>query len=346
MQNGNLVSFVATEDMMPLAKSVRDIVANNNLSFQIRDVVPVEIKRFADNVSLATVKVSIRRTEVYVFYSPPLGNPDVGFAELQKILNAVHFASPQSVILVLPNFWEGRADRKSEARVSMNTKELALLIDRYAETGLITFDLHAPQIMLAFNKTPVDDLKGQVLHAAYCREKLGWDPSKVGVVAADDGGVKRATKFAQVSGFPYKGHVYKERTEANVAKAKRYIGEPVNGLHIIMPDDIVDTGGTIASSGGLILSEGAASVTACVSHWIASAKDDPSNVKLRSAEAKFRHAGMKVIALNTIPRTDDYIREHSDFLTVIPCDGMLADAIAASLTPGASVSELSDLNKK
>lgn len=342
----DMVSFVTTPEMLPFAQSVRKLIVDSKQyhggSFAIREVIPIKEERFADGITLPQILESIRRTEVFVFYSTPIGNPDLGFAELAKILNATHFASPRSIKLVLPHFWEGRADRKPKARVSTNTKELARIIDKYASSGLFTFDLHAEQIVLAFDVTPVDDLKGQVLLARHFRDTLGWKPEQVGIVAADDGGVKRATKFAEVSGFPYMGHVYKERSSANVASAKRYIGESVDGLNVIIPDDLGDTGGTLETSGALLKDLGARSVTASVTHWLASKKGHASkNPLLYTAEAKFRHAGVDVVALNTIPRSTGYLKRNKDFLTMIPCDQMLANAIAASLTPGESVSKLS-----
>src|SRR3989338_9942174 len=211
--------------MVPLATEVCQLMRAGGFK-KLRDVIPVKINHFADGVSLAQITQSIRRTEVYLFYAPPIGQPDLGLAELAKILNATHFGSPRSIKVVLPNFWEGRADRKSKARESTNAKELAKIIERYPSVdGMFTFDLHAQQIVLAFDHVQTDDLKGQVLLAEYALGIPSWNAKTVGVVAADVGGVKRAEKFAKRSGFPFKGLVYKERVEANVANAKRYIGD-------------------------------------------------------------------------------------------------------------------------
>lgn len=355
MPSKDFVSFIATEEMLPLARSVREIIEQTPISdfrvkneYHIREVIPIEFERFADGVSLPQITQSIRNTKTYVFYTPPLGQPDLGYAELEKILNAAQFGAARIIKLVLPHFWEGRADRKSKPRVSMNTRCLARIIDQYARGGMFTFDLHAEQIALAFNSTPVDDLKGQVLLAEYLTQSLGWNAEQVGVIAADGGGVKRAEKFAEISGFPFLGFVYKERKERNAAKAIRYIGDAFAGRDIIMPDDIIDTAGTLVSSGGLVLAEGAKSVTACVSHWVASPKQDssvPYDPDLLTAEAKLRRAGLRVFALNTIPRTPEYLAANADFLTMIPCDSMLAYTIMESLTPGGSVSKLSEKRK-
>lgn len=342
MAKGEKVSLVAVPDMLPMATKVSHLMRAGG--FKVRDVIPVEMKSFADGVSLAQITQSIRRTEVYLFYTAPIGHPDLGFAELPKILNAAHFGSPRSIKVVLPYLWEGRADVKSGARTSTNVKELARIIDRYSggpEGGLFTFDLHAEQIILAFDETPVDDLKGQVLLANHCAKKPIWSPATVGVVAADVGSVKRAGKFAKRSGFPFKGLVFKERVAANTVEIKRYIGEPLNGLHVILPDDMIDTAGTMIGAGAKVIEEGALSATAVTTHWVASPKDVVGEPALCSVEAKFRKAGIKVIATNTIPRRADYMIANEDFLTVIDCESMLAKAIMASLTPGASVSGLS-----
>lgn len=342
MFDSNEVSFIAVPEMMSFANSVHRIMAERN--FTIRNVIPIEIKRFADGVSIPMITQSVRRTEVYLFYSPPIDRPDLGFAELGKILNATHFGSPRSIKVVLPHLWEGRADRKSEARTSTNVKELAKVIEYYETVnGLFTFDLHAEQIVLAFDRVPVDDLKGQPLLAQHAILFPNWTHDTVGVVAPDVGSVKRAEKFAKRSGFPFKGLVYKERTGANVSEAKRYIGDPIKGLHIILPDDLIDTAGTIIGAGAITQKEGATSVTACTTHWLGSPKADPNGDPLLiTAEAKFRKAGINVLALNTIPRTPEYLSGNSDFLTVVPCERLLTSAIIASLTPGASVSQLSE----
>lgn len=342
MPKGDKVSFIAVPQMIELATSVHQVMAAKN--FEVRNVIPIEVKRFADGITLPKITQSVRRTEVYLFYAPPTDQPDLGLAELGKILNATHFGSPRSIKVVLPHFWEGRADRKSEARVSTNVKELAQIIEHYPSVdGLFTFDLHAEQIVLAFDRVPIDDLKGQVLLAQYVLGIPGWTPETVGVVAPDVGSVKRAEKFAKRSGFPFKGLLYKERVEANTAKTKRYIGDPVKGLHIILPDDLIDTAGTILGATGRLREEGAVGFTACTTQWLASPKDDPSgDATLRTAEEKFRRAGINVFALDTIPRTPQYRAQYADFLTVIPCKNMLADAIIESLTSAGSVSKLSE----
>lgn len=356
MPNKTTVSIVAVPQMEPLARRVHEIMTEYahaheyDVDYKMRgDITKVNMQQFADNTVLPAIAETIRRTEVFVFYTPPLGNPEQGMSGLTKLLNAVHFASPERVYVVIPNFWEGRADRKSKPREAMGAKALANVIQTHGSVkGFFTFNLHAAQIMLAFH-IPVDDLPGHILLADYAAAQTGWTPQNIGIVAADSGSIKRSEEFAFHSGFPFMGYVYKKRTSANEVLVSRYIGESVDGLHIISPDDLIDTAGTMIGAGKKVLEEGALSFTVFGTHWLASPKgtkqDEYGRESTSTAEDKFREAGIKAIVTNSIPRVPQYYRDNADFLTCIPCEEMLAKAMIAALTPGDSVSKLSKKNK-
>mgnify|MGYP000505781014 CR=1 FL=1 len=193
--------------------------------------------------------------------------------------------------------------------------------------------------MLAFDN-PVENLWGQLLLARNA-PKLFTDPAMTGVVAPDVGSAKRAEKFSKKSGFPLMGIIEKKRGGANTVETMRYIGDPIDGYKIILPDDLIDTAGTIVKANDLLLSKGALSTTAFATHWLASPKGDP-NDPLYTAEAKLRAAGVKVVVTNTIPRTPEYLALNADFLSIVPCEGMIADTIGESLTPAGSVSKLGE----
>lgn len=314
--------------------------------FRVReDIVPVHMKYFADGSARAQIMSTIRRTEVFFFYAPPLREPEKGLTQLATILNAIHLASPSVVKVVMPYF-EGRQDRKDAPRTSMNAKVTARTIEKEGSVkGFITFDLHSEQLTMAFD-WPVDNLPGHELLAEHSRQMPGWTRDSVGVISPDVGSTKRARIFAEVSGFRFLGIIDKGRPEANIVGTMRYIGDSPAGLHIIIPDDLGDTAGTMAHAKKKIMEEGATDCTAYLTHWLGSPKDVPGNPALFTAEAKLRAAGLRVVALNTIPRSSEYLAANKDWLTVIPCDDMLASAMMESLTPAGSVSKLSRKTKK
>ena len=137
------------------------------------------------------------------------------------------------------------------------------------------------------------------------------------------------------------GIIEKKRGGANKIESMRYIGDPIDGYAIILPDDLIDTAGTIVKANDLLLSKGALTTTAFATHWLASPKGDPSD-PLFTAEAKLRNARVHVVATTTIPRDADYKTANLDLIDFVPCEEMIAETIGESLTPGGSVSKLGE----
>ena len=88
------------------------------------------------------------------------------------------------------------------------------------------------------------------------------------VVSPDIGGVVRARKFADM----FNGQIAivdKRRPEAGKSEVMNLIGE-VKGKHAILVDDIVDSGGTLCNAAQALVSAGAVSVDAYVTHGVLS----------------------------------------------------------------------------
>jgi phosphoribosylpyrophosphate synthetase len=58
------------------------------------------------------------------------------------------------------------------------------------------------------------------------------------------------------------------------------------------------------------------------------------------AEAQFAKANLKIYTTNSIPREAQYLKENASWLTQIPMDELLADAIHQAFVPGGSISKL------
>jgi len=86
------------------------------------------------------------------------------------------------------------------------------------------------------------------------------------IATPDVGGTKRASAYAKFLGCPMV-ICYKLRKKANEISDMQVIGE-VEGMDILLVDDIVDTAGTITKAANLMIENGARSVRAIASHAV------------------------------------------------------------------------------
>ncbi|MEO0297128.1 MAG: ribose-phosphate diphosphokinase, partial [candidate division WOR-3 bacterium] len=174
-----------------------------------------------------------------------------------------------------------------------------------------------------FFDIPVDNLYALPVF----RDFLGILPSdKFMVISPDVGGTNRARAFAKRLGNLPLALVDKRRPAPNVAEVINIIGE-VKDKNLLIVDDLIDTGRTVAN-GALILKEkGAKSIWVCATHGLFSGN---SKEVLDSSPIE------KVIVTNTIP-----ISPHKRFkkLEILDISNLLAEAIKR-IHEEVSISEL------
>ena len=100
----------------------------------------------------------------------------------------------------------------------------------------------------------------------YIREK--FDIEDVMFASPDMGGSKRAGMYAKTLNNSFV-ICYKHRNKPNEIGEMRLIGD-VEGKHVILLDDIIDTGSTICKAAGIIKQSGAKSVRAMITHPVLS----------------------------------------------------------------------------
>jgi ribose-phosphate pyrophosphokinase len=125
-------------------------------------------------------------------------------------------------------------------------------------------DLHADQIQGFFEK-PVDHLYASTIFLPYIQSlKL---PNLV-IASPDMGGSKRAYAYSKYLNSDVV-ICYKQREKANVISTMELIGK-VNGKHVVLVDDMIDTAGTLVKAADLMIEKGALSVRAVATHAILS----------------------------------------------------------------------------
>lgn len=289
--------------------------SNPELSQKISEHIGVPIgnmavSRFSDGEVRIQINESVRGVDAFVVQSGCCPVND-SIMELLVILDALHRASAYRINLVMPYYSYSRQDKKVKGREPVTAKLLANLITTAGADRLLTIDLHAGQIQ-GFFDVPVDNLYAGPIIADYLRKNVTMHNNSV-VVSPDVGGVTRARAMAEALGTPI-AIIVKRRPEPNKSEVMEVIGD-ISGKSCIMIDDMIDTGGSIASGAKALDERGASEIYAACTHPVLS---DDAVRKIESAPIK------RLIVTDTICLTPEKESKKIEVLSVAP---LLGDAI-------------------
>ena len=235
-----------------------------------------EVGSFADGENFASIYETVRGSDVFVVQSTcsfvnkdgKPGSVNDSLMELLIMIDALKRASAGRITAVIPYFGYARQDRKTKPRDPISAKLVANMITAAGADRVLTMDLHANQIQ-GFFDIPVDNLLGSPIFVDHFIRKFAAVHADTMVVSPDVGSVARARAFAQKLEMPM-AIVDKRRQKANSSEVMNIIGD-VKDKHVILLDDMVDTGGSLCHAAkALVEIGGAKDVTACASHGVLS----------------------------------------------------------------------------
>jgi ribose-phosphate pyrophosphokinase len=264
-------------------------------------------RRFADGEIFVRIDENVRGRDVYIIQ--PTNPPAENLIELLLLMDAAKRASAMRITAVIPYFGYARQDRKDQPRVAISAKLMANMISQAGADRVLAIDFHQHQLQ-GFFDLPVDHLYAAPVFVAHYRQKTFTD---LVVVASDVGGAKMARGFAKRlnAGLAI---IDKRRTAANVAEAVNVVGD-VEGRDCMIPDDMIDTGGTMAEAAHALKRLGARDIYICATHPLLSG---PAVERLMEAPVK------EVAVTNTIFLPAE---KHFEKLKVLSIAGLLAKAI-------------------
>ena len=222
------------------------------------------IRRFSDMEVFVEIEENVRGEDVFLVQSTSYPAND-NLMELLVCLDALRRGSAQRVTAVIPYFGYARQDRKTGPRTPISAKLVANLITTAGADRVLTLDLHAGQIQ-GFFDIPTDNLYARPVFVQDMRERYNGDD--LVIVSPDVGGVVRARQIASRLDADL-AIIDKRRPRAGVSEVMNIIGE-VEGRRCILVDDIVDSAGTLCNAAVALKEEGAASVSAYVTHGVLS----------------------------------------------------------------------------
>jgi len=286
--------------------------ANRALAEEIAACLGVELgkvtmSRFSDGEIFVRIDENIRGHDVFIVQ--PTNPPAENIMELLLILDAVRRASAARTTCVMPYYGYSRQDRKDQPRVAIGAKLMANLIVTAGADRVLGIDFHQHALQ-GFFDIPVDHLYAAPVFVSHYRKKQLRD---LVVVAPDVGSAKMARGFAKRLNGSF-AIIDKRRPQANVAEVLNVVGE-VEGRDCLIPDDMIDTAGTVAAAAKALKDLGAKDIYVCATHALLSG---PAAERLRNAPIK------EVTVTDTVAIPPEH---RFPQLTVLSVGALLAKAI-------------------
>jgi ribose-phosphate pyrophosphokinase len=188
--------------------------------------------------------------------------------------------------LVIPYMGYARQDKKFHDGEPVSSRAIALAVSR-GVSDCITVNIHDKAVLSSFS-VPAKDVSVFSAIGNYIHEIQLDDPL---ILAPDDGAAAFAGAVAGSAGWDC-DHLEKTRISGSeVRMAPQRLD--VNGRSVVIVDDIISTGGTIAMAASLLAQQGAREVYAACVHGVLSG----------GAFARLKAAGIRdVVCSDTLER--------------------------------------------
>lgn len=254
--NKNKLKIFSGRSNLPLAEKVSSCLG--------QELGKVSIQTFSDGELWIKYEENIRGHDVFIIQST--NGPSENIIELTLMIDAAVRASADTVTVVVPYFGYGRQDRKDQPRVPISSRVMIDIFTAMGADRIITMDLHSTQIQ-GFAKIPFDNLYSRsIILDSISAEN--FKPENSVVLAPDVGSAKMSQGYAKNLGMHF-ALIDKRRYAPNKAEVSHLIGD-LEGLDVLIIDDMIDTAGTTVNAAKAALKKGAKSVTAIATHGVLS----------------------------------------------------------------------------
>ena len=288
---------------------------------------PREVIHFPNENIFIKLNSSARGQDVYVIQttSSPV---HYNLMELLIMIQTIRLDSAARITAVVPYLCYGRSDKKDQPRVPITARLVADMIEIAGADRYMTIEPHAGQIQ-GFFSVPGDVLTASHMISDHFKANLLHSMRDPVVVATDLGFAKKGRNYALDMDLPI-AFIEKRRTGNNAkAEALTLIGD-VNGRDVIIVDDEVDTGGSIAQAVNVVKNNGARDVYLAFIHSIFS-----RNATERLAALPIKH----IITTDTVAIPPEKMKPLEGRVTILSVAPMLGEVIRRA-HEGRSVGEM------
>ena len=303
--------------------------ANPEFASEVSEILGIKISKadvgyFSDGELKVEIEENVRGHDTFIIQST-CSPTNKNVMEIMLIADALKRSSASRITAVVPYYGYARQDRRvRSARVPISAKVVA---DMFASVGIdrvLTIDLHSETIQ-GFFDMPADNVYATKFMVDDIKDNN--DRNEVVVVSPDVGGVVRSRALAKLLDDTDLAIIDKRRAVANESEVMNIIGD-VEGKVCIVPDDIIDTAGTLCNAAKALKDKGAKAVKAYITHPVLSG---PAIERLNKSEID------ELIVTNSIPLNKD--AKKCSKIRVISIANIIAECITR-LSNEESLSEM------
>ena len=303
--------------------------ANPEFATEVSRLLGIKISKadvgyFSDGELKVEIEENVRGHDTFIIQST-CSPTNKNVMEIMLIADALKRSSASRITAVVPYYGYARQDRRvRSARVPISAKVVA---DMFASVGIdrvLTIDLHSETIQ-GFFDMPADNVYATKFMVDDIKENN--DRNEVVVVSPDVGGVVRSRALAKLLDDTDLAIIDKRRDAANQSEVMNVIGE-IDGKVCIVPDDIIDTAGTLCNAASALKEKGAKAVKAYITHPVLSG---PAIERINNSDID------ELVVTNSIPLNKE--AQKCSKIRVISISNIIAECITR-LSNEESLSEM------
>ena len=251
-----------------------------------------QLGTFSDGEIQVEINENVRGHDTFIIQST-CSPADKHLMELMLLADALKRSSASKITAVVPYFGYARQDRRvRSSRVPISAKVVSDMFSSVGINRVLTLDLHSETIQ-GFFDMPADNIYATKLMVEDISKNYSQD--NLVIVSPDVGGVVRSRALAKYLGGLELAIIDKRRDEANESEVMNIIGN-VEGKNCIVPDDIVDTAGTLCNAAKALKHAGASKVSAYITHPVLSG---PAIERITNSQID------ELVVTNSIPLTQE-----------------------------------------
>ena len=228
------------------------------------EITPVFLKTFPDGESYIRFEKQNLKGEDAVIVQTTSPPQDQRLLQLMLMADNAKDLEARSITAIVPYFAYSRQDKRFIPGEAFSIKTIIKLLENCGVTKIISLNAHNPAVLKNFN-VPVLDLSAIPMLAEYFKaKKLVQNPLSLSM------GKKALSVAQEADNILHGGYDYvaskRDVVTGNVTLEDKLL--PVKNRDVIIFDDIISSGGTMAKAVKLVKDKGARKVYAACVHPI------------------------------------------------------------------------------